>query len=418
MPAKKPLLTPWLIGGLVLLVAGGILLWMWGVPLTKSSGAAVYPGGAYPAMGQDAVAYPFIGSASITSYLSATPAPPGVRFGSPTVRLSPTAANGAPAPRWNGLFVTPLPNEKIQVGQPALISRPSDYPLPETPTVARPYTIRNQWIGTGASRNLVLFVRDSKTGIETQLGNPEGSAEFGTGNDQYIIWKSGCNGCSVLPTGLYAHLLQTGTETRFATQSFGNGYPRLEGAWVVYADREQDGPTRLTLALHAHNLLNGEDILISSDVVSAFGANMGGFVNDFYLLQGGRVAWIIWSGMSIYDLAQHAQRTLTVPKPRRAPRHWTISGDVMLWQDEFYQGYDLRRDAYFSIPIIPPGWENKVILNVGPVKAIGDNLYWSLETEGQMYYFSAPLIAKDQAETISGQETPTPKMFFVSTSPP
>ncbi len=427
MSPKKTHLTQLLGGSLVLLAVSGVMFWLLASPPAQLPSVAgpqayPYPELAYPLASQNVAAfasdaYPVPEATSIVSYPSPTVVQPGARAGSPTVRPSPTAAEGRPPARYNGLLVTPLPDEKIQVGPPTLLNNASYLPL-ETPTSTRHYSIRNEWIGSGAATQLVLFVHDSTTGVETQLGNPEGSAQFGTGNDQYIIWKSGCNGCSVLPTGLYAYSLQTGTETQISTRAIGNGYPRLEGSWVVYADRAKDEPMWLTLDLHAHNLLTGADILVSSDVVNAFQAGVGGFVNDFYLLQGGRVAWITWTGISTYDLTQHTQRILTAPRPERAPRHWTISGDIMLWQDEFYQGYDLKRDAYFSIPIIPPGWEDKVIENVGQVKAEGDNIFWSLETGGRTYYFSAPLIAKGSADTISGQATPAPAPGLFSTLAP
>ena len=118
------------------------------------------------------------------------------------------------------------------------------------------------------------------------------------------------------------------------------------------------------------------------------------------MLQGEQVAWVALVPthleMHVYDLAQHTQRTLNLPSIHGVPRDWNIFGNVMLWQDSFYQGYDLERDAYFSIPVIPPGWENKLIQDVGPVKADGGKVYWSLEVDGQTYYFSAPLVAKDQ----------------------
>jgi hypothetical protein len=430
MLAKKTFLTLFLIGSFVLLAVGGLLFGIWGMPVAKLPGASgfsayPYPGIAYPAVDQYAGAYPFSESPSTTSYPSPTAVPLGVRIGPPTVRPSPTAANGAPPPRYNGLLVTPLPNEKIQVG-PLTLWDGAGYPPLETPTAMPPYTVRGEWVGTGAKRHLFLFIRDSKTGAETQFGNPDGSAQFGTGNAQYIIWESGCNGCLVLPTGLYAYSLETGIETQIGSPTIGNGYPRLDGSWVIYASQEKDGPMQSVLDLHAHNLLTGEDIVVSRDVVNAFRAGSSSFVNDYYLLQGDRVGWITWSGIGIYDLARHTTRTLNAPKPKRAPRHWTISGDIMLWQDEFYQGYDLKRDAYFSIPIIPPGWEDKVILSVGPVRAEGDSLYWSLETGGQIYYFSAPLIAKEQGDTVSSPGIPTlvsrlistPVPFLVSTSSP
>jgi hypothetical protein len=118
----------------------------------------------------------------------------------------------------------------------------------------------------------------------------------------------------------------------------------------------------------------------------------------------------------VHYLATRITIDLNLPENLGNFSRLDVFGDVVLWQREFWQGYDLKRDAYFSISVIPPGWENVPVQRIGLVIAESNYLYWSLEVNGQVYYFTAPVVPKEEApQTV--QPIPTP-VGLPATAPP
>jgi hypothetical protein len=145
--------------------------------------------------------------------------------------------------------------------------------------------------------------------------------------------------------------------------------------------------------LRAHNLATGEDFLVGNDVPynQIFNNRPS---SDYYAIRDGKIAWVEvqeeWT-VRVYDLMTHTERTLNVPD-MQSPVNLSISDDIVVWWDKFWQGYDLEQDALFTIPTIPRGWENVSTQPYSPVKVRGDQLYWSLTVGDQVYRFTAPIM--------------------------
>lgn len=326
--------------------------------------------------------------------LMAYPPPP-----TPTVRPRPTRADGK-IDRFNDLFVTPLPDEKLRVGDITQIN-----PVPTATSTPERYVIQNEYEGEGLDKKFVLWVQDAQTGSKMRIGDDRGSALFQTMNDRYLIWRGYylCEGCTEPIFGLYAHAFDTNTEIVISDKIGGQGYAEIEGSWVLYIDIQD--PLQIVSNLYAHNLVTGKDILITSDAFYPFGGQGVGSPDprDYYLMRGDKIVWVtakmengLQIGLRFYDFNTQTTRTLNVPETTVPRRGWDIFGDLVIWGDKFWQGYDLKRDAYFTIPIIPPGWENVPIKDVGMVTAKDNTLYWSLTVDDKTHYFNAPIVPKGQ----------------------
>lgn len=49
------------------------------------------------------------------------------------------------------------------------------------------------------------------------------------------------------------------------------------------------------------------------------------------------------------------------------PLYLSVQGNMVTWLDNFWQGYDLTSDAYFTIPVIPAQWQDAMIQQISPV---------------------------------------------------
>lgn len=340
-------------------------------------------------------------------------APSVVAEGRPTPKSSPTLAAYPPpesaTPRpiptradgkidrfsySNSLLVTPLPDEKLALGNVALIKSGA---IP-TPVPSR-YSISNERKGDGVNRIYTLLLHDSQTGTDIRLGDDAGSAIFGTMNDEYVLWR--CAGCAALKTGFYAYQLATGQEILISVSSTFKWYAQIDGQWVIY--REMESTAQTVSNLRAHNLITGEDFLVASDVFYPFAGQAVGPLNpsDYYVIHGDKIAWVaakmengLQLFMRLYDLTTRTTRTLNLPETSVPRQGWNIFGDVVIWRDKFWQGYDLQLDAYLTIPVIPPGWENVPLEGADLVTVEGNTLYWSLQVDGKTHYFTAPIVPK------------------------
>jgi hypothetical protein len=342
-------------------------------------------------------------------------APPVVAEGRPTPNSSPTLAAYPPpvsaTPRplptradgkidrfsyLNSLLVTPLPDEKLMVSNIVLI-KSGAIPTPVPPR----YSILNERKGEGVNRVYMLLLHDSQTGTDIRLGDDAGSAIFGTMNDEYILWR--CAGCAELQTGFYAYRLATSQEILISNSSTFKWYSQIDGQWVIYREMESANPT--VSDLRAHNLITGEDFLVASDVFYPFAHQGIGPLNpsDYYIIRSDKIAWVaakmengLQLSMRLYDLTTRTTRTLNLPETSIPRQGWNIFGELVIWRDKFWQGYDLKRDAYFTIPVIPPGWEDVPIKDASLVTAKDNTLYWSLTVDDETHYFSAPILPKGQ----------------------
>jgi|GEM_PF-1903927 len=311
-----------------------------------------------------------------------------------TSQPKPTRAGGTPD-RYDGLFVTPRPDEQVRLGQVVEI------PAPAASPPAR-YSIRYENKGQGADFRVTLFIHDIQTGNEVRLGSDAGHAYFGAMNDEYVIWKYDCDSCADPKPGLYAYSLKTASNLLISDTLVSRGYPEIDGRWVIYSLLLPPSDPWVSWGeLHAYNLITGEDLLVASDLFyPRYGLISSPIPDHYYTLHGDKIVWIttdLARTRRVYDLTLRATQTLNVPEQPLGPiLYLGIYDNIVVWLDEFWQGYDLKHDAYFTIPIVPPGWENLPVIQKDLVTAEGNTLHWSLDLDGETHYFTAPIVPKGQ----------------------
>jgi len=298
---------------------------------------------------------------------------------------SPTRTDGKPVPGQLYL-VTPLPGEKVRIGEITEMA---------PATTSLPYSVQNEFNQRGI---WTLFVRDLKTQKQVRLGDDNGSAMSPAMANKYIVWEylcaSDCDKSTSLKSGIYGYDVETQQHLVIATAPGNKVFPKVDDQWVIYLDIP--GPKDNFAPLHAHNLVTGEDFVVGKNVPTG---NLYGLAPAFYALQGDRVAWVEvepsdtapkWM-IRIYDLATRAARTLNVPKVV-SPVNLSLFGEIVVWQDEHWKGYDLKQDALFTIPLVPPGWEKLPVQLANTVTVMNDRLYWALKAKDKVYYLTAPII--------------------------
>jgi hypothetical protein len=233
----------------------------------------------------------------------------------------PTLASGTPY-RHYGLLVTPLPDEKVRLGEVTEVASFAA-PMPSR------YSIRNDYVTVGTNQEFVLYVRDAQAGKDIRLGYDGGHAEFGAMSDEYVIWKYLCDECIELKSGLYAYSLKTGANTLITNDRLKN-YPKIAGHWVIYSERPPGSD--FIANLYAYNLDTSEEILVT-DKLGLLLASPG----DYYALDGQRIVWLGVNpegGMRVYDLTTRTVQTPVVPE-LFAPIKLNIHGDIVIWNRTF-----------------------------------------------------------------------------------
>ncbi|HNT78638.1 MAG TPA: hypothetical protein PKH77_26815 [Anaerolineae bacterium] len=287
-----------------------------------------------------------------------------------------------------GFLVTPLPSEAVRVGSITVFS----------PTITNQlqlsYTMREDvppWQPVTRTKQIMparkLFIQDIRSGQEIRLGDEAGDAFLEIKTSQYVIWRYQWNGQSetTRKTGLYAHILETGEEISIAqAPDLAPWYPESDANWVIYTNaRTANNPQA---SLRAYNLSTGEDFVLSETI-----PDYGRPASDYYAVSGNKVTYITPWKIHVYDLLERTVHTLAVPHIT-SPVNLSISGDIIVWWDKFWHGYDLQQDALFTIPTIPLGWENISVQPARPVTIKDDHLYWSLKVNEEIYHFTAPII--------------------------
>ncbi len=298
-------------------------------------------------------------------------------------------------------LVTPLPNERVHIGAVseitprALSIEPSGYSVREDISPWEPVTSSDQYVPPKK-----LFVRDSETGQEIRLGNDRGDALLKATTEKYVVWRYQWDGISEtigLETGLYAYVPSTGEEIVIAQKPQRRpGDPVIGGDWVLYIEVNSTENSH-HVNLYAHNLVSGEDFLIGQNIPynQRFNNRLS---SDYYDVEDGRAVWVdvklapdSIQMIRVCDLETRVTRTLNVPNTQ-SPVQPSISGDIVVWWDRFWRGYDLRQDELFTIPTVPPGWDNVSVQPAEMVTVQDDQLYWALEVDDQIYHFTAPVI--------------------------
>ncbi len=134
--------------------------------------------------------------------------------------------------------------------------------------------------------------------------------------------------------------------------------------------------------------------------------------SDFYAVGEGHAVWVEADPASkkkivrSYDMNSHQGHTLDL-SDTVDPMYVSASRTAVVWKDGFWRGYDFRHDAFFTIPVIPPGWERVPVQTVHPLTVQGDRLSWSLKVNGKKYPFTAVITLRGQGSE-NRQIVPTP----------
>ncbi len=292
-------------------------------------------------------------------------------------------------------LVTPQPNEKVCVGAvtefvpPVESQKQSRYTVREDIPPWEPATEPGQI--TSVKK---LFVHDAEAGQEIRLGDDAGDASFQTMTSEYVIWRYQWDGRTetTRKTGLYAYVLESGEEVVIAKEpDIAPWDPKLDNQWVLYTDAKNNSV--YFAKLRVHNITTGEDFLLAGEIPY----NRPG--RNCYAISDNHIAWIeVQTGedpkwmIRVYDLEARATHAPNVLDIRSSAGDISISGDIVVWWDGFWHGYDLQQDALFTIPTVPPGWENISVQPASPVTVKDDRLYWALSVNDEVYRFTAPII--------------------------
>jgi hypothetical protein len=318
----------------------------------------------------------------------------------PTQLPLPTDADGSPNDLYS-YFATPAPDETVEV-----VNIVESQPVQPTPV----YHFENIRIGEGINWIMVLKVTDPKTGKQVRLGDDSGSAVIGALNDELVLWFFVCDPCRTLKAGLYAHWFSSGKDVWIDNQTILiYGSVEIWGEWVTYLKPPEKSSyhTANSVQLYLYNLRTGEKLLISKHAVHILAGSLG-----YRAVNEDQVAWMEdgrtvndWT-LHVYDLKAHSARQINVDL--KDVRYLSVSRNMVVWWDVFWKGYDLTREALFTIPIIPPGWDNNSVQRDGPVTALGNTLHWSLTVDGTPHYFTASLVPKGQGPQVT-HAVPTPQ---------
>lgn len=307
----------------------------------------------------------------------------------PTPAVPVEKIGGARAVSW---LVTPGPEERLRLVNFREVASQSAQP--------RRFTVAAKWRETGAneppSASQIITVVDTQTGATFAVGDSVAGELLQTYDDRYVVWSQFCNPCAPGQYGLHVRSLQDGKE-QFVTDVYAPGIqPKLDGDWLVYAviTDEAANAVMKTVQLRAFNLVTGEQRIVAENAY----VPLPGPSNRF-AAGNGRVAWIGANQpapftLHVTELQTGAVRTLALPDSPENPMDIALLGDLVIWLDGYWRGYDLRSDAYFSIPVLPPGWERAEFEEWKFESFDGQSLMWALKVGGQWHAFRAELSAR------------------------
>lgn len=291
-----------------------------------------------------------------------------------------------------GWLVTPGPEERLRLANFREVA--------PAPTQPRRFRVEAKWlpsdIDPSQAGSQEITVTDTQAGAQFTVGDPTVGEYLLTADDRYVVWTQLCRDpCAPGQYGLHVRSLQDGKE-QFVTDVYAPGIqPKLDGDWLVYAViiDEAANAVMKTVQLRAFNLVTGEQRIVAE---SAY-VPLPGPSNRF-AAGNGRVAWIGANqpapfSLHVTELQTGAVRALTLPDPPENPMDIALLGDLVVWLDGYWRGYDLRSNAYFSVPVFPPGWERAEFEEWKFESFDGQSLTWALKVGGQWHAFQAELVS-------------------------
>lgn len=342
-------------------------------------------------------------SDSIQAVTSGQSGYPGLLPSDETPRPLPTMVDGSPNIILS-YFATPAPNEKVAVVGVASMA---------SPQIPQPYTIEGETIDPTTGRT-TLYVVKNPSGDRIRLGDETGSAILAATSDNYVAWFFACDSCTSIANGLHVYSVGNDKNTLVAGKFYSViGTVKITGLWMTYLYPNPDGQTS---QLYAYHIPSGEAVLVADDAY--YSRNDAA---SYVALNEEMVAWVNRQPagglvLNVYDLANETKQQLKVQLS--SLKNLDVSRDVVVWWDIFWKGYDLVSDEVFTVPIVPPGWDASMIKSVGPVKAKGRQLSWTLERDGGTYYFIASVAEKESQPPQPTPEPPIPTAPVSQTSYP
>lgn len=241
-----------------------------------------------------------------------------------------------------------------------------------------------------ASNGLVAFDLQTQqvAGINTSLSIKEWLTKNATGSERYYVWEDsesveGKHRENVYVMDLYSGEVEWVSGGRWAdvsgntvvwaqltnnawdiyvknlesdevkpivTREWIQSWPKTDGEWVVYLDKERVNASYEKERIRAYNLNTGEDLVLG---VTRYATQSEG---GTYGIGNGRIVWIGWRGEreeNTYGLHVFNTRTREV----YTPPHLTVddisptfdmAGDLLLFGHSTC--YDLAQDVLFEIP--------------------------------------------------------------------
>lgn len=337
----------------------------------------------------------------------------------PGVKIAPTCPPVGGQPPC-AKIPTPLPYEGVCVGalSPAkLASTESPQSLPD---LFRKALSGNILVGAAnESGQIKLYAVDLNSGWIRQIGTSNPGVEVMRVSGRYVVWnrasveevfaydlqanKETRIASGIYPdvssnivvwvdwrhvdqgdsTDIYGYDLTAGTEFSVITRPGTQTQPRISGAWVAYLEMVGETDYRL----RAHHIQTGEDFEVGA--VPVFIPPSTLVAAEYFAISGNRLAWIPAQDLGaihVYDLNTRKDRVLPNPVLGFSrPMMLALDGDILVYWDEQWIGYDLSRDVAFSVPVFPSderrGGNPQLFVS-------GNRLVWILGSD----LFTAPIV--------------------------
>lgn len=298
----------------------------------------------------------------------------------------PTRADGRPQ-AYHGI-ATPRPDEKIYLGVAVEILAPISTATPPK------FEFENEQFIVNENVQLYrLFVRDPHTHNLMRFGNDSGSAVYAASDEKYLIWGFLCEpSCQDFKQGLYAYDSLSGQQSYISEMFSTATYPKLSKPWMIYV--HVTDPVMSIGSLYAYNLETGEHFQLASGIPDTRLSPTRNYigVNDK------RAYWVANNDeyrpvIHVFDFTTRTAKELKIPD-LLYPQQTMIFEDYFVWFDEIWQGYSLQDDSYFTIPIVPPGWDATQIQSSNILKIEDGQLIWLIKVAGQDHQFVAPILYK------------------------
>ena len=283
------------------------------------------------------------------------------------------------------LLVPPTP--EVRVGTPEFYDKP----------VSQRYNYRNEF-PADRTKWLPLYLIDTTSGQETRLGDDSYAANFGTMNEEYLLWFF---------RGIHAYELATGEDRIISTKVNGVITPQLANQWVAFA-RYNNADYPPTGTLYAANLETRAVITLTR----ALGTQGDGDIDAYFGISPYLAAWfeppmtiVVYDLSSRQEIARLTDYEQAFNQTDIAIYQVAAGQSIVAWSRSY--GYDLVTHSYFRIhQIVPPDWVDAPLVDMSRIQEENRILTWHFDMQdGTQRYVRAPLLdaTPSTAPCIEGQ---------------